>query len=119
MKGLFALVEEYVGVVASGQQDGMLESSDELRREEEGLLKAVGGKWVRAWRRKGAVEESWVREELARPVVEPPVEVVAVENKEVKMEDVKTNGDAEEQGREKRVKTETEQEEEREMERIE
>ena len=59
MKGLFALVEEYVGVVASAQQDGMLESSDELRREEEGLLKAVGGKWVRAWRRKGAVEESW------------------------------------------------------------
>ncbi len=119
MKGLFALVEEYVGVVASAQQDGMLESSDELRREEEGLLKAVGGKWVRAWRRKGAVEESWVREELARPVVEPPVEVVVAENKEVKMEDVKTNGDAEEQGREKRVKTEREQEEEREMERIE
>ena len=42
-----------------------------------------------------------------------------MENKEVKMEDVKTNGDAEEQGREKRVKTEREQEEEREMERIE
>ena len=117
MKGLFALVEEYVGVVASGQQDEMLESSDELRREEEGLLKAIGGKWVRAWRRKGAVEESWVREELARPIVEP--EVVVVEDKEVKMEDVKTNGDADEQGREKRVKTEREQEEEREMERIE
>jgi lysozyme family protein len=38
-----------------------------------------GGKWMRVFQRRYAVEESWIREELAKPipiVEEPPPTVV-------------------------------------------
>lgn len=98
MKALFAAVEDAVGSVASASEDGMVESSDALRAEQETILREWGAKWLRVFRRKAAVEESWVREELAKPLPElPPVEE---KTEEVKMEDVQQeakvngNGDA-------------------------
>lgn len=70
MKSLFALIEDAVVSIRDGNQDEMMESSDALRAEEEELLKSWGGKWARVFQRKCAVEESWVKEELARPIPE-------------------------------------------------
>lgn len=96
MKSLFGSIEDAVSSVAMGHEDGMIESSDDLRRQTESLIKEWGTKWVRVYRRKGAVEENWVREEMARPLPSRPEPVV----NEVKMDD----GD--EEGDRKRVKTE-------------
>lgn len=99
MKALFAAIEDAVGSVASASEDGMIESSDALREEEEQILREWGAKWLRAFRRRAAVEESWVKEELAKPLPELPVEPEP-KPEEVKMEDVKdgqdehVNGDA-------------------------
>ncbi|KIW71122.1 hypothetical protein PV04_03326 [Phialophora macrospora] len=73
MKSLFATIEDAVGSIRDGNQDEMIESSDALRAEDEALLRSWGGRWARVFQRKGAVEESWVREELARPIPEPEV----------------------------------------------
>ncbi|KIX98015.1 uncharacterized protein Z520_06094 [Fonsecaea multimorphosa CBS 102226] len=92
MKSLFALLEDAVVSIRDGNQDEMMESSDALRAEEEELLKAWGGRWARVFQRKYAVEESWVREELAKPV--PVVEEKPVEDEEMKVDESKggTNG---------------------------
>lgn len=95
MKNLFAAVEDAVSSVANGSEDGMMESSDALREEEEGLLKKWGEKWVRVFRRRAAVEESWVKEELAKPLPELPAEPI----EEVKMEDVAAEPKEENEGR--------------------
>lgn len=87
MKSLFAAIEDAVGSVANASEDGMIESSDALRAEEEQILRAWGMKWLRTWRRRAAVEESWVREELVKPLPEPEPEPEPVTD-EVKMEDV-------------------------------
>lgn len=93
MRTLFAAIEDAVGSVANASEDGMIESSDALRAEEEQILRTWGMKWLRAWRRRAAVEEGWVREELAKPLPEPEPEPLP----EVKMEDAgsddKKNGD--------------------------
>ncbi len=73
MKSLFATIEDAVVSIREGSQDEMIESSDALRAEDEELLKAWGGRWARVFQRQGAVEENWVREELAKPI--PVVEV--------------------------------------------
>jgi nuclear cap-binding protein subunit 1 len=89
MKNLFNLIEDAVVSIRDGNQDEMMESSDALRAEEEDLLKAWGGKWARVFQRKYAVEDAWVREELAKPIPEPEVKAV---NDDTKMEEVKTAG---------------------------
>lgn len=70
MKALFTTIEEAVVSLRDGHQDERMESSE----EDEAMLKAWSGKWVRVFQRRYAVEESWVREELAKPipVVEEP-----------------------------------------------
>lgn len=89
MKSLFAAIEDAVGSVANASEDGMIESSDALRAEEETVLRTWGMKWLRAWRRRAAVEEGWVREELAKPLPEVPVEPEPqAADDEVKMKDV-------------------------------
>ena len=61
-----------------------------------------GAKWLRMVRRKAAVEESWVREELAKPLPKLPVEPEIKD--EVKMEDVTTtNGDSKSRSEERTV----------------
>lgn len=99
MKALFDLVGDSCESIATGTEDGMMESSDQLRAEEEDLLKGWGQKWVRVFRRRGAVEESWVREELGRPL--PPKPEI-----KVKDEDVKMDGDGQNGGDAKRTKVE-------------
>ncbi|KIV85171.1 hypothetical protein PV11_00901 [Exophiala sideris] len=73
MKSLYAIIEDAVVSIRDGNQDEMMESSDALRAEDEELLKTWGGKWAKVFQRKYAVEQSWVREELAKPIPEPPV----------------------------------------------
>lgn len=97
MKALFAAVEDAVGSVASASEDGMIESSDALREEDEQVLREWGAKWLRVFRRRAAVEESWVKDELARPLPEIPVEPEPSKTEEVKMKDTEAqNGDGEE-----------------------
>lgn len=88
MKALFAAIEDAVVSIASASEDGMIESSDALRADEEQILKEWGMKWLRAARRRAAVEESWAKEELAKPLPQLPPEP-EVKTDEVKMEDVK------------------------------
>jgi len=93
MKGLFAIIEDAVVGIRDGNQDEMIESSDALRAEDEGLLMAWGGKWAKVFQRKYAVEESWAREELAKPI--PEVEVPQATDQDLKMEEIKTDAHAE------------------------
>lgn len=91
MKSLFALIEDALVGIRNGNQDEMMESSDALRAEEEELLKSWGRKWARVFQRKYAVEESWVREELAKPIPEVPVK--ADEQTDLKMEEAEIHAD--------------------------
>ncbi len=87
MKSLFATIEDAVGSIRDGNQDEMIESSDALRAEDEALLRNWGGRWARVFQRKGAVEESWVREELARPIPEPEVREEIMKDEPLKMDE--------------------------------
>lgn len=102
MKSLFSAIEDAVASVASASEDGMMESSDALRAEQESVLSEWGAKWLRVFRRKAAVEESWVREELAKPLPELPAEPEP-KTDEVDMVDAKeTNGNGEERREERK-----------------
>ncbi|KAK5326699.1 Nuclear cap-binding protein subunit 1 [Exophiala xenobiotica] len=92
MKALYAIIEDAVVSIRDGNQDEMIESSDALRAEDEDLLKSWGAKWAKVFQRKYGVEESWVREELARPIPEPEVADQAMNMEEVKTD---VNGGAE------------------------
>ncbi|EXJ79635.1 hypothetical protein A1O3_07914 [Capronia epimyces CBS 606.96] len=91
MKNLFSIIQDAAVSIRDGNQDEMMESSDALRAQEEDLLKAWGGKWARVFQRKYAVEDSWVREELAKPIPEPETKV----DNDAKMEEVTKAEDAE------------------------
>lgn len=60
---LFATVEDALLGVATGIVDEMAESAD-LDENGTALLKAWGGRWLRVFRRKMAVEEAWIGEVL-------------------------------------------------------
>ncbi|KAL8720720.1 MAG: hypothetical protein Q9225_002454 [Loekoesia sp. 1 TL-2023] len=64
MKELFATVEDALVGVATGIVDEMAESRNQ-DTEGEALLRGWGERWLRVFRRKMAVEETWVREMLA------------------------------------------------------
>ena len=96
MKNLFAIVADAVASIRDGNNDEMMESSDQLHAEEDVFIRNWGAKWAKAWSRRGAVEEAWVREELAKPI--PPAPVV-----EEKM-DVDGNGEDAEGSGSKRTK---------------
>lgn len=95
MKTFFTTIEDALSSVATMSEDGMIESSDQLHAEQDGILKEWGAKWVRFIRRRAAVEENWVREELAKPL--PPAPLLT----EVKPEetDEKVNGGGDRNGR--------------------
>lgn len=65
MRKLFEVVEDALQGVAEGSADSMVESAD-ADSEGMALLRGWGRRWLRAFRRKGAVEESWVGEMLAQ-----------------------------------------------------
>jgi nuclear cap-binding protein subunit 1 len=99
MRALFAIIEDVLIPIRDGNQDQMMESSDALR-EEEAMVKMWGAKYLRVFQRKLAVEESWVKDELLKPIPAPPpepmeeVEITATGNGETN-----GNGDAEEEER--------------------
>lgn len=106
MQKLFALIEDCLVGVAEGSNDEVMESDDNTGLEGGGgedearLVKRWGGRWMRVFQRRYAVEESWIREELAKPlpvpVEEPEAEMQEKdeeEEEEVKMEDVEERGE--------------------------
>ena len=64
MKQLFATIEDALVGVATGIVDEMAESRNQ-DTEGEGLLRGWGARWLGVFRRKMAVEEAWVLENLA------------------------------------------------------
>jgi len=67
MGKLFALIEDALVGVAGGSVDDMAESADQDLKGET-ILRGWGGRWLRVFRRKMAVEEAWVLEILSQPV---------------------------------------------------
>lgn len=61
MKDLFATVQDALIGVSSGTVDEMAESRNQ-DTEGETLLRGWGDRWLRVFRRKMAVEESWIGE---------------------------------------------------------
>jgi len=68
MGNLFALIEDASVGVASGSVDEMAESADQDLKGET-MLRGWGGRWLRVFRRKMAVEEAWLQEMLSQPLV--------------------------------------------------
>lgn len=84
MRILFGVVEDALVGVAEGSVDAMAESRDQDGKAET-MLRAWGGRWLKVYRRKMAVEEAWVMETLeAGPKAE--------EMEDVKVEQPSENG---------------------------
>lgn len=64
MKVLFATVQDALAGVASGIVDEMAESRNQ-DTEGEALLRGWGDRWLRVFRRKMAVEETWIADMMA------------------------------------------------------
>ena len=60
---VFAVIEDALVGVASGSADDVAESVDQDERGE-AMLRSWGGRWLRVFRRRMAVEESWVMETI-------------------------------------------------------
>jgi nuclear cap-binding protein subunit 1 len=57
--------------------------ADSQSQTEDALVRSWGARWMRVFQRKYAVEENWIKEELAKPLPEPePVQDVKMEVKE-------------------------------------
>ena len=69
MQGLFAVVEDALVGVAEGSIDAMAESRNQ-DEEGERMLRGWGGRWLRVFRRKMAVEEAWIMETMAAAATE-------------------------------------------------
>jgi nuclear cap-binding protein subunit 1 len=67
MRALFGMIENSLVSVREGLQDQIMESSDALRKED-ALVRVWVATWIRVFQRRLAVEENWVKEELAKPV---------------------------------------------------
>ena len=67
MGKLFAVIENSLVGVAGGTVDDMVESRDQ-NFEEEVMLRGWGKRWLRVFRRKLTVEETWVQETLSTGV---------------------------------------------------
>lgn len=63
MGTLFAIIEDRLVGVAGGSVDRMAESADQDLKGE-AMLRGWGGRWLRVFRRKMAVEEAWVQETM-------------------------------------------------------
>ena len=68
MQKLFGVVEDALVGVAEGSVDEMAESRDQDGRAET-ILQGWGGRWLRVFRRKMAVEEAWFQEMMNQPQV--------------------------------------------------
>ena len=70
MKALFIMIEDALVAMRDGHQDQTMKV-DGQREEEEALIRAWAIRWMRVFQRKYAVEEGWIKEELAKPVPAP------------------------------------------------
>ena len=68
MGKLFAVIEDGLVGVAGGSVDDMAESADQDSKGE-AMLRGWGGRWLRVFRRKMAVEEAWVQETMSPAVL--------------------------------------------------
>ena len=78
MRTLFSVVEDALAGVAEGSVDAMAESRDQDEKAET-MLRAWGGRWLRVFRRKMAVEEAWVNETLEAGLKAEEMEDVKIE----------------------------------------
>ena len=85
MKALFESIDDALISFSQGNQDQMMEA-DNQSESEEALVRGWGTKWMRVFQRKHAVEENWIKEELAKPLPEPEPEPVQDFKMEVKEE---------------------------------
>ena len=101
MKALFAITQDALVPVRDGSQDQMIEASDSMSGDELEIIKMWAAKYLRVFARKLAVEESWVKEEMMKPIPAPPPEPML----EVEMGngDVNGNGIESVDGEEERV----------------
>ena len=84
MKALFRSIDDALLSLKDGNQDQMMEA-DSQSQNEQALLRSWGARWMRVFQRKYAVEENWIKEELAKPLPKPdpePVQDVEMEVKE-------------------------------------
>jgi nuclear cap-binding protein subunit 1 len=73
MKALFGSIDDALLSFRDGYQDQMMEA-DSQSQNESTLVRSWGARWMRVFQRKYAVEENWVKEELAKPLPEPEPE---------------------------------------------
>ena len=78
MRTLFGVVEDALAGVAEGSVDAMAESRDQDEKAET-MLRAWGGRWLKVFRRKLAVEEAWVDETLQAGLKAEEVQDVKIE----------------------------------------
>jgi nuclear cap-binding protein subunit 1 len=82
MKTLFGSIDDALLSLREGSQDQMMEA-DSQNQTEDSLVRSWAARWMRVFERKYAVEENWIKEELAKPLPEPePVQDVKMEVKE-------------------------------------
>jgi nuclear cap-binding protein subunit 1 len=82
MKALFGSIDDALLSLREGSQDQMMEA-DSQSQDERPLVRVWAARWMRVFQRKYAVEENWIKEELAKPLPEPePVQDVKMEVKE-------------------------------------
>ena len=106
MRQLFNHVEDGLRGIAEGSADQMLDQEGGVDEEEQARLREWGVRWLRVFRRKLAVEESWVgemmevvvndEEEMKEMVIEELDTAVAIEvngNRNGNAEEVKIGGE--------------------------
>jgi nuclear cap-binding protein subunit 1 len=82
MEALFGSIDDALLSLREGSQDQMIEA-DSQSQTEDSLVRSWAARWMRVFGRKYAVEENWIKEELAKPLPEPePVQDVKMEAKE-------------------------------------
>jgi nuclear cap-binding protein subunit 1 len=82
MKTLFGSIDDALLSLREGSQDQMMEA-DSQNQTEDSLVRSWAARWMRVFERKYAVEENWIKEELAKPLPEPePLQDVKMEVKE-------------------------------------
>jgi nuclear cap-binding protein subunit 1 len=72
MTALFRSIDDALLSFRDGYQDQM--EADSQSQNESTLVRSWGARWMRVFQRKYAVEENWIKEELAKPLPEPEPE---------------------------------------------
>jgi nuclear cap-binding protein subunit 1 len=90
MKTLFGSIDDALLSFRDGNQDQMMEA-DSQSQNESTLVRSWGARWMRVFQRKYAVEENWIKEELAKPLPEPEPEPAQDFKMEMK-EELAVNG---------------------------